>query len=194
MMNGNGHTTSLNKLPIQSLTLPIQASAAAPRDRRQTLQVAEVKPRWIWRVVVWKYNVDAASKWLKRVYFHYVFLNFNRFSYWVFNLLPPNGRDDTGRLCWTEDQGCWDTEWEAEQEAMRYSFGHAVKVPLRASLSGATVHTEQIHPNSPPEVKVMYQRKMASTTIEVSKLDMARLAAKVMSSDRVVENYQTKAL
>ena len=145
----------------------------------------EAKPRWIWRVVQWKYNVDATSSWLKRLYFHLVFLNFNRFSYWAFDILPPNGRDDTGRLCWTEGQGCWETEWEAEQEAMKYPFGHAVREPLSASLPSATVNTEQIHPHSPPEVRKMYEKKTTETTIALPRLDVIKLVAKLAESDHL---------
>jgi len=172
--------------PIQSFPAQTNQAAASAADRLSP--AAETKPRWIWRVVTWKYTVDATSKWLKRVYFYCVFLQFNRFSYWAFDLVPPNGRDDTGRLCWTEDQGCWDTEWEAEQEALLYPFGHAIKVPLRASLPRASVHTEQIHPHSPPEVKKMYQKKTASETIELSRLDVIKVAAKLAQSDRIFES------
>lgn len=180
--------------PSQSHSTQIQVLAADRPKKILRQAAAEIKPpRWIWRVVQWKYNVDASSKWLKRVYFHYVFLPFNRFSYWAFNLAPPNGRDETGYLCWTEDQGCVDTEWEAVQEAMRYRFGHAIRVPFRASLPCATVLTEQLHPNSPAEVREMYARKVASTTIPVEKLDLVRLAAKVASSDQMVENFRSKA-
>lgn len=89
--------------------------------------------------------------------------------------------------------GCRDTEWEAEQEAMKYPFGHAVKIPLYASLPAETVHTEQFHPNSPPEVRAMYERKAEKSTVEVSKLSMVKLAAKVESTDGLVEQYQSKA-
>lgn len=166
---------------------------AADRQSLHLIPAPEVKPRWIWRVVQWKYTVDATSKWLKRAYFHYVFLPFIEFSYDRFDLLPPNGRDVTGRLCWTEDQGCFDTEWEAEAEAMKYLYGHAVRVPLRALLPAETVNTHQYHPGSTREVRQMYEEKVDSPTIEVSKLDLAKLAAKTMSSDRLVEQYQSKA-
>lgn len=163
---------------------------ARPSHRRTE---AEIKPRWIWRVVQWKYTVDVTSRQLKRAYFHYVFLPFNRFSYWAFDLLPPNGRDDTGRLCWTEDQGYFDTEWEAEQEAARYPLGHAVRVPLRASLPAETVNTEQYHPNAPREVRQMYREKAVDPTTQVFKLDLVKLAAKVSASDHMVEQYRAKA-
>lgn len=165
---------------------------ALPKSPRP-IPAREVKPRWIWRVANWKYNVDVTSKWLKRTYFYYVFLQFNRFSYWAFDLVPPNGRDETGRLCWTEDQGCYDTEWEAQQEALKYRFGHAIRVPLRASLPCSSVHTEQIHPNAPREVREMYAKKTDPATIDVPKLDLVKLAAKVMSSDTLVEQYHAKA-
>lgn len=195
-MNGNT-AASLQPLPIQSNHRLHQKTQEEESDRARRnlhpIPAPEVKPRWIWRVVQWKYTVDATSKWLKRAYFHCVFLPFNRFSYWAFDLLPPNGRDDTGRLCWTEDQGCWGTGWEAEQEAMRYAYGHAVRVPLHASLPAATVNTEQLHPNSPRDVRHMYEKKTEASTIDIPKLDLVKLAAKVMSSDQLVEQYQSKA-
>ena len=176
--------------PIQLSQAQTNPAAELAVDRpslRLTRQEAETKPRWIWRVVQWKYNVDVASSRLKRLYFHLVFLNFNRFSYWAFDLLPPNGRDNTGRLCWTEDQGCWNTEWEAEQEAMRYRYGHAVRVPLNSALPCSTVHTEQIHPHSPPEVKQMYRGKTTETTISLPRLDVIKVAAKLAQSDGIFQ-------
>lgn len=137
--------------------------------------------------------MDKASSWLKRLYFHYVFLPLNRFSYAAFDLLPPNAREHDGRLCWTEHEGAYETEWEAEQEAMKYPYGHALKVPLNGSLSSETVNTEQLHPNSPPEVRTMYEHKAVKSTVEVSKLDLVKLAAKIASTDGLVEQFQTKA-
>ncbi len=192
--------TRTNKMSIQvavdhqpqspSGSRPIQASAADRLKILHPIPAAEGNPRWIWLVRQWKYDVDKASTWLKRAYFHYVFLPFSRFSYWAFDLAPFNGRDETDRLCFTEYQGCWDTEWEAEQDAKLYPYGHAIRVPLRASLPCVTVLTEQVHPNSPPEVRAMYEKKVSSTTIEVPKLALAKLAERVASSDRFVEQYQ----
>lgn len=168
----------------------VELAAAHRQTLRLTPAAADKRPRWIWRVVDWKYNVDQSSKRLKKLYFQYAFLPFNRLSYWLFDLLPPNGRDQTGRLCWTEDQGCQETEWEAEQEAMRYPFGHCIRVPLSASLPAATVNTEQIHPNSPREVQRMYEKKTTPATIEVPRIDMVRLASKIAASDSLVEHLK----
>jgi hypothetical protein len=188
-MNGNT-AASLQPLPIRQT--PAAGLVAAPQQSLHLIPALETEPRWIWRVVQWKCTVDATSRWLKRMYFHRVFLPFNRFSYWAFNLVPPNGKDETGHLCWTEDQGCFDTEWEAEQEALKYKFGHAIRVPLRASLPSVSVNTEQVHPHSPRNVRLMYEKKTVDATIDVPKLDLVKLAAKVMSSDRLVEQYQAK--
>lgn len=180
-------TAALQALPTQSNHRQTQSPEAAldlVRPRHPT-PIAEVKPRWIWRVVQWKYNVDAASSWLKRAYFHGVFLPFNRLSYWVFDLLPPNGRDDTGRLCWTESQGCWDKEWEAEGEARRYRYGHVIREPLNASLPSVTVNTEQVHPHSPRDVREMYEKKSADTHIGLPRIDVMRVVAKLAESDRI---------
>lgn len=179
---------ALQPLPIQSNHRQTQNLEAGSDQVHQSLRLtpaAEAKPRWIWRVVQWKYTVDATSKWLKRVYFYYVFLPFNEFSYRHFDLLPPNGRDDTGRLCWTEDQGCVETEWEAEAEAMKYPYGHAVRVPLRARLPAETVHTAQYHPNSTREVRQMYEKKTIDTTIPLPRIDVMRVVAKLAESDLI---------
>lgn len=163
----------------QSIPQTPESGAAHRQTLRLTPAAADKRPRWIWRVVQWKYDVDESSKWLKKLYFRFVFLKFNEFSYWAFDLLPPNGKDDTGRLCWTEDQGCHETEWEAEQEAMNYRFGHAVKVPFHASLCADTVNTEQVHPNSPREVRKMYEKKTTVDEIGVPRLDLVQLAAQL---------------
>lgn len=163
------------------------ASVVALRSHRPKAAETDKAPRWIWRVVQWKYTVDATSDWLKRAYFHYVFLKFNEFSYWLFDLLPPNGRDVTGRLCWTEDQGYYETEWEGEQEAMKYLYGHAIRVPLNASLSAGTVNTEQLHPGSPVEVRDMYKKKAVDPTIPVQRIDLIRLAAQTARADEIIQ-------
>lgn len=139
----------------------------------------------------WKYNVDESSKWLKKMYFRFVFLKFNEFSYWLFDLLPPNGRDQTGRLCWTEDFGCRETEWEAHQESLKYRFGHCIRVPLNGSLSADTVNTEQIHPHSTPEVQKMYEKKTEKGEVILPQLDVVRLIAKVASTDGLVEQFRS---
>ena len=166
----------------------IPVSAAAPRQTRHLTPAAvDRHPRWIWRVVDWKYDVDESSSWMKKAYFQ-VFLWFNEFSYWLFDLLPPNGRDVTGRLCWTEDQGYYETDWEGEQEAAKYRFGHAIRVPLNASLPSTTVNTEQVHPNSSPEVRRMYEKKTVPDEIGVPRLDMIQLAALVERNKPLLES------
>ena len=144
--------------------------------------------KWLWQAIQWKYNVDASSSWLKRFYFRWIFLNFNRFSYWAFDLLPPDRRDNEGRLWWTEWQGAFAEEWKAEQEAAKHPFGHVIKIPFDSSLPAETVVTEQRSPNSPPRVQKHYRRN-GTPTMEVPRLDLAKLASKVAQSDRIVEHF-----
>lgn len=179
---------AIQPLPQASLATKAQGEAsAADRLIHRRLQVEETKsPRWIWRDVDWRYTVDRSSSWPKKVYFWCVFVPFNRFSFWLFDLFPFNGRDQTGRLCWTEDFGAYETEWEAEQAAMRHPFGHAVRIPLNGSLPPENANTEQIHPNSPPAVQAMYERKTVGTTIPVSRLDMVQLAAQTVRAQETI--------
>ena len=118
---------------------------------------ADTEPRWIWHVLQWKYDVDETSHWLTRLFFHYVFLPFNRWSHKHFKLLPFTGNED---LCWIEHQAAFDNEWEAEREATKYRFGHTLKLPLYASLPSETVTAQQTSPNSPKRIQQMYQRDM----------------------------------
>jgi len=182
----NSQATVAPLQPQTRRSQQIQESDRARRNHHLTPAAVDKRPRWIWRVVDWKYDVDGS--WLKRAYFRFVFLPFNEFSYWLFDLLPPNGRDITGRLCWTEDQGYYETDWEGEQEAAKYRFGHAIRVPLNASLPSTTVNTEQVHPNSSPEVRRMYEKKTVPDEIGVPRLDMIQLAALVERNKPLLES------
>ena len=70
---------------------------------------------------------------------------------------------------------------------MKYPFGHAVRVPLRASLPSETVNTEQYHPNSSREVRQMYEKKTTETTIDLPRLDVIKVIAKLEQSDRIFQ-------
>lgn len=150
--------------------------------------------RWIWLVKNWKYNVDQSSHWFKKLYFHWVFLPFNRLSNDVFNLVPPCARDGEGRLCWLEDQVVCAEEWQAAQEAAKYPFGQAVRVPEGFPLPADTVRTTQLSPNSPDSVQAMYKRNGAKPTVELPRLDLVQLAGKIAQTDALVEQFHSKAV
>lgn len=184
----NGH--SQNPSHLIPVSLPDRPSILRPT----TTAKATNSPYWLWLVKIWKYNVDQSSHWFKKLYFRFVFLGFLRFSYDVFDLAPPSGRDKDGRFTFLEEQGGWEERWQAEQEAAKYEFGHAVRVSVGAALEAETVRTEQLSPNSPKSVQDMYRRNGTNPTIEVPCLDLARLASKVESSNGLVERSHFRTI
>lgn len=89
------------------------------------------KPKTIWKVSVWKDDIDPASPWWRRAYFKYVYLPFIDLS---FRLGIPKTKevivesDDQGRVRrtyqWFEDVGSFDTEEQADAACLTERYGY----------------------------------------------------------------------
>lgn len=77
----------------------------------------------LFRVFQWKYKPDTCKPWWKRLYFHWIFLPFARFSYFRMDVVPFERLEPDGSLSWKEDEGYFFDEWRAVQEASKYPFG-----------------------------------------------------------------------
>lgn len=137
-----------------------------------------------------KYNVDAGSPLWKRLFFHWVYLPFNRFSFFKLGLIPPDhlvcghcgsAKDRGGRLGWLERQGVFSNQWRAEQEAEKYAFGGVEPLAFDTGEQDCTCKPRSIFPNS---VARRRYEKNSHATVGVDVTALQKLANVLASSER----------
>jgi hypothetical protein len=178
----------------QSQALKTSPSHHPPRHLRPVKSQARPAPveadsagRYI--VYQWKDQLDADSHWLKKAFFWLVYRPFIHFCRFKLRLPTFNGECEDGRLCWLEFQGWVSERWQAEQVAETRNWGYSL-LPVGAMLPPQTSikATDHNYPLADEKTQENY-RKNGKPTIEVSRLDIVKLAGKIAQTDPLVENF-----
>lgn len=139
----------------------------------------------------WKDRIDASAPLWKRVFYWCLYRPFNQFCRFKLGIPTFNAEehDECGckkRLLWTEHQGIVDEKWQAEQAAESPLWGYHC-LPYNALLPARSVApTDHNYPLADVKTQDRYQRN-GHSTVGVPKLDLVKLAAKVSSTDSLVE-------
>lgn len=127
-----------------------------------------------------KYDIDANSPLWKRLFFHRVYLPFNRFCFFRLNLIPPDHLRN-GELGWLERQGVFSKKWQAEQEAAKYPFGGVEPLTFDTGESNSTCAPRSLFPNS--SARRRYERH-SQQTVNVDVTALRRLENVLAQSER----------
>jgi hypothetical protein len=89
------------------------------------------RPKTIWKVSVWKDEIDPSSPWWQRAYFKYVYLLFQDFSFWLGipktkEVVVESDKDGNVKrtYLWFEDIGSFDTEEQADAACLTERYGY----------------------------------------------------------------------
>lgn len=168
------HKTSL-LIPATS-TLPAKADAVSMRAERSITITPE--PRDVYKVAQWKWNIDEGSPRWKQLFFKYVFLPFQSFS---FKLGVPTPKevvveyDEQRRIVqrtfrWWEDEGIFDDPDQADAGCLAEHWGytnlpHGRLMPSESGTYGVTIFPRKQRPKQshqwakPRSVFVIKDRK-----------------------------------
>lgn len=105
------------------------------RAERSIVEQPQPEARDVWKVAQWKWGIDAGSPWWKRLYFKYVFLPFQSFSFRLGIPTPKEVEvtaDEHGRVRrvfrWWEDEGIFECEEQADAGCLEQHWGY-VRLP-----------------------------------------------------------------
>lgn len=143
----------------------------------------------VYCLLQWKSELDNSEPWWKKLFFWLVYRPFNQFSRFVLKVPSYNGEDKDGKLWWFEFQGAVTDKWQAEQACRSRQWAYE-GLNLNELLPDKTT-TECVEygvPLTDARTRERYERA-GKPTIEVSRLDMVKLAAKISATDGLIENF-----
>jgi hypothetical protein len=118
----------------------------------------QVNPKTVWKVSVWKDDVDPSSPWWLKVYYRHVYLRFLDFSFWIG---VPKAKevvvesDEHGNVRqtfqWFEDIGTFDSEAQADAACLTERYGymeipHGESAPFESAQLKGTFFPRKKHP------------------------------------------------
>lgn len=141
----------------------------------------------LFRAFQWKYNLDPSKPLWARLYFRWVFLPFNRFSYLHCHVVPFSRMEPDGSLSWKEDEGYFSDEYRAAQEAAKYPFGGYNEVAVDFSEGGKSCEPRVQFPNSTAAQAYV---KRGKRRVELDLAPVERLQQVVEDAQRVVNTFR----
>lgn len=146
-------------------------------------------PSRIYRAFQWKYNIDKSCPWWRKLYFHFIWLPFARFSYLRVGIVPFDRLEPDGSLSWKEDQGYFTSEWQAAQEAAKYPFGGYNEVAMNAAENAESCKPRVQFPNSAAK-RAYLKRGRRQVELDVGPLE--RLQQVLNETQAVVDSQRTR--
>lgn len=179
---------------VRKQTIPLHPShrhQVRTLDRREA-QDSKATANKVYCLFQWKDELDESAPLWKKLYFWLIYRPFNQFSRFVLKVPSYNGETEDGRLWYFDFQGASSSQWRAEQrcETRNWAYkGMALDEDLQ---DRTTVECKEFnYPLTDISTREKYQSNGRSV-IEVPKIDMERLAAKVCASDALIEKYYAK--
>lgn len=95
-------------------------------------RAVQTKPDRVWMVAQWKWDLDPATPWYRKLFFKFVFRPFIHFSWRVMKIPCPKGIEVNGNkqtIFWFENGGFFSSEDQAEIACLSQWHGYK-DVPL----------------------------------------------------------------
>ena len=147
----------------------------------------------VYCVFRWKDELDASAPLWKRLFFRLIYRPFNQFCRFRLKIPSYNGESQDGRLWYLDVLGGVSEKWQAEQCAKDRNYGYmGLSVDSLLPPETTTCCTDLNYPLTDAPTQERYVRN-GKPTMDVPRLDMVRLAAKIEATRPLVENYGLKA-